>query len=621
MPRPIARPSATAFLPASFPALLASVGLAGSAFGQCSVYRIDMPDFDQRRAALPNDGRMYCVPTATANALAYISNHGYPDVMGGPRDWSSSAQYGPVSTQLTILGGILMGTNPTTGTSISGWTAGTKAMLDGSNGLIVGCYLAAGFQGLSPHQLADQMRIGSVVMPLIGWYDDVGLGRWTRDGGHMVTMWAAFNTCDSDDDMLMAFHDPGNDSVLTSQSAFRTTISDFGTSVTWKFKRKNESAHLPRRVMRVDAYGSSPTGFLDGVAFIMPLFGLTSDPGLNDISFDLPKPGSDEPEAKRFTIEMPTGYQIEGMMSTPLPSEAFALASTDSGRLGQLIHVNFATAQTTTIDTMTSPKAMTVGRDGSAYVAAVARLDRYAMQADGTQGIIGTTPLPAAADALFYDDAADEVLVLNIAGRRLMRTSQDLSTLRNDAIPTAVPLIGDGSIAIDPTDGFEWIASSGSPTLSKLGRDAAQRLVVESQVVLPGVASPQALQFGDDGTLFVVDGGIIKAFENLPRGGWTRADSPLDGLPSGPVFMAGRGRTNYDPATMADINILPPDGDPGQPDCRADLDLDGRLSIFDFLAFQNLFDRGSTWADFDHDGALTIFDFLAFQNAFDAGCP
>ena len=55
--------------------------------------------------------------------------------------------------------------------------------------------------------------------------------------------------------------------------------------------------------------------------------------------------------------------------------------------------------------------------------------------------------------------------------------------------------------------------------------------------------------------------------------------------------------------------------------CRADLDGDGALTIFDFLAFQNLFDAGDPAADFDGDGSLTIFDFLAFQNAFDAGCP
>ena len=55
--------------------------------------------------------------------------------------------------------------------------------------------------------------------------------------------------------------------------------------------------------------------------------------------------------------------------------------------------------------------------------------------------------------------------------------------------------------------------------------------------------------------------------------------------------------------------------------CRADLDGDGSLTLFDFLAFQNLFDSGDLMADFDGDGSLTLFDFLAFQNEFDTGCP
>ncbi|MEO1280084.1 MAG: GC-type dockerin domain-anchored protein [Planctomycetota bacterium] len=55
--------------------------------------------------------------------------------------------------------------------------------------------------------------------------------------------------------------------------------------------------------------------------------------------------------------------------------------------------------------------------------------------------------------------------------------------------------------------------------------------------------------------------------------------------------------------------------------CRADLDDDGALTVFDFLAFSGLFGLGDTLADFDGDGRLTLFDFLAFQTDFDAGCP
>ncbi|MEO1279564.1 MAG: GC-type dockerin domain-anchored protein, partial [Planctomycetota bacterium] len=54
--------------------------------------------------------------------------------------------------------------------------------------------------------------------------------------------------------------------------------------------------------------------------------------------------------------------------------------------------------------------------------------------------------------------------------------------------------------------------------------------------------------------------------------------------------------------------------------CVADMDGDGRLTLFDFLAFGGHFDAGDGRADIDRDGRLTVFDFLLFQNLFDAGC-
>ena len=54
--------------------------------------------------------------------------------------------------------------------------------------------------------------------------------------------------------------------------------------------------------------------------------------------------------------------------------------------------------------------------------------------------------------------------------------------------------------------------------------------------------------------------------------------------------------------------------------CPADLDLDGSLTINDFLVFQNLFDQRDTVADVDGDGTWTVFDFLEFFNLFEDGC-
>ncbi|MFG0285119.1 MAG: GC-type dockerin domain-anchored protein [Phycisphaerales bacterium JB039] len=54
--------------------------------------------------------------------------------------------------------------------------------------------------------------------------------------------------------------------------------------------------------------------------------------------------------------------------------------------------------------------------------------------------------------------------------------------------------------------------------------------------------------------------------------------------------------------------------------CEPDLDGDGELTFFDFLAFGNLFAASDLRADFDGSGELDLFDFLAFQTAFTAGC-
>ncbi len=108
---------------------------------------------------------------------------------------------------------------------------------------------------------------------------------------------------------------------------------------------------------------------------------------------------------------------------------------------------------------------------------------------------------------------------------------------------------------------------------------------------------------------------------------WTRMDvaTPPDGhhqwfrtmsiTPSGDVWAMGQYYRPAEQAIHVDTQRLN-----ASDTCRADLDGDGTLTIFDFLEFQNLFDAGSSEADFDGDGELTVFDFLAFQNEFDAGC-
>ncbi len=125
-----------------------------------------------------------------------------------------------------------------------------------------------------------------------------------------------------------------------------------------------------------------------------------------------------------------------------------------------------------------------------------------------------------------------------------------------------------------------------------------------------------------DGT----DGGAIAMFR-LRDNAWTVVDRLQandgaigDGLGAGLAIdagrvMAGANGVDTDLSNLGAAYIFNPNT------CPPDLDADGELTIFDFLAFQNAFDAMDPAADFDGDGDFTIFDFLAFQNAFDAGCP
>lgn len=55
-------------------------------------------------------------------------------------------------------------------------------------------------------------------------------------------------------------------------------------------------------------------------------------------------------------------------------------------------------------------------------------------------------------------------------------------------------------------------------------------------------------------------------------------------------------------------------------ECLADMDMNGALTVLDFIAFQAAFEQGDWIADVNNDGSLDVMDFLAFQVLFELGC-
>jgi hypothetical protein len=117
--------------------------------------------------------------------------------------------------------------------------------------------------------------------------------------------------------------------------------------------------------------------------------------------------------------------------------------------------------------------------------------------------------------------------------------------------------------------------------------------------------------FDGDLSVGLIDEGILRDWVYANDG----AASDADGVKNG-VVVIGRTPFNF---SLYDLDAS---GEVRHQDLavlglRADLDGDGALTVFDFLAFQNFFDAGNLRADFDFSETLDIFDFLAFQNAFD----
>ncbi|UYV13369.1 MAG: hypothetical protein NCW75_03570 [Phycisphaera sp.] len=195
--------------------------------------------------------------------------------------------------------------------------------------------------------------------------------------------------------------------------------------------------------------------------------------------------------------------------------------------------------------------------------------------------------------------------------------------------------------AFDVSDDGVWVSGMGVGNPVVPGNAYRYNTSTDTYEVLPQLATGAArfmagAAISGDGTM--VGGGTWgfgpatfgNAFIWQEGVGTMRMDDFLDSkgitYPDGYVFafisaissdgqwIAGWGNDGSPATTQTWVVNL------GDDTCAADIDGDGELTLFDFLAFQNLFDAGDLAADFDGDGSLTLFDFLAFQNAFDAGC-
>jgi hypothetical protein len=623
--------------------LAAGVLVAPRALAQDSWFVDDVPDFDQRRAAgsgvvsLPANGGMYCVPTATTNWFAYLANRGTPQAatLGGPRDWQDQANYNRVGDTLALMG-TLMFTDPQDGTGGSGQDAGARIynLLYCASDFVFVNKWALGKNGQrhapSPENFLIYHILGGHIQTSYGFYSGSPL---TRDGGHALTAIGVWDLTGGTNPIFQ-FRDPwtrDDDSRLT-QSKFRVSLAAMN-SRTGSFRASSSSDSKNLTLWRLDT--TETTGnYLDSMFIIAPLlgvFGLGLESGEIEVVRPVRPAGSPIPEVQRFNKPVGTGPILDVAPAWDLLSYYYL---TDQGvrTQGNLYRLDALTGQSVAaLANPFDPSRMAMGREDDVYLIEGPEVVRYDL---------GTTPGTRLADfepsqpaeAIAYNDLNDTILILSVdpagtAGRRVLSFPASLSGFgANRLLP--VDLLGEVHVCPDAQQSDAFWVSGNIGLLFPTG--AAYRLetdgvnlVVTDEVTFPLSTITGLCVTAENGLILTVDDELVELVKDS-RGNWVnKAGSRWAGRQADGRFSLARNRTNFDAATMVGPtfnNILDPLEYPSHPDCYADCDGDGALTIFDFLCFQNKFEVRDLAADCDLDGRWTIFDFLCFQNRFDAGC-
>jgi hypothetical protein len=171
----------------------------------------DFPDFDQLRTTLPNNGKMYCVPTSFINLIHFMGTHGIPSLLYHEDDPANAKLFSPdpalnyeaITARIKEMA-TRCGTDPEDGSSGDMVYEGLRSYIysrAGSAFNIVRYTADEQFPG--PLTAIGWLQNGGVVAFCHGKYDE----DYVRDGGHCVTLigisqqWIEPPPPDEDDDL------------------------------------------------------------------------------------------------------------------------------------------------------------------------------------------------------------------------------------------------------------------------------------------------------------------------------------------------------------------------------------------------------------------------------------
>jgi hypothetical protein len=505
----------------------------------------DVPDIDQRRAdsatvtGLPGDGALYCVPAAAMNFFAFLAYHPVapvPEPGQQAQNWQTSTPmvYNDMTANLELLGS-MMGTDPVTGTTGFGGQAGMEQWLD-DNGMneafLVSLFYAVGTYSPRMTELAQAALDGAYVMPNMGFYtnaDDDDEPK-TRAGGHVVSLVGAAGDF-ALDTQVMVMHDPDNMSSWTTQASFfRKQVQTQDVTGTFDGNVRTQSRVLDYR---------DGSAYIDGYQTIRYNWALILNKYYHYVAAMHPFVHPEDEVTKRYD---PVGRVTDLAMHPERTRHPYLVEGSDT-----VWQLDTLTGESSRLASFEQPKALEFGGgEQSLYLLLKGQL--VALDWDGRQK--QRVSLREELDQIAWDEKNEQLLGLSLRSGKLLRFDTNLALLGSVDL-RAIPGGGKAHMSVAPRTGVVWILREGASAALRLSRDA-------DVVPLEGVLRAESLAVGQNGFVYVNDGGQIVAFDALGR---RERRSAFNGLPGGAIMNFARSFSNFDPrihAGPAWRNVPPP---------------------------------------------------------------
>ncbi len=517
---------------------LAGLALAVAFTAQASAqsyYRRDLMDYDQKRNALPNDGKMHCVPTSYVDILRFMAFAGFSGL-----DKGYDVGYNSITNFINHMGQ-LMDTDPDTDGGGTNFDDGVEICAEWISTHSHQFFVHT-IYGPTSHWGTQRLRhtMAMGYMARIGYsryYKDGN--EWVRDGGHALAL-AGYDYRTSDKKILVA-NPATDDGNINAQGSF---VIDAQPVVNVSINTDDHGNESHARWSKYKKNGKNWQAIIDRMHVIQPLWAgwVNSQKSTGSILFASLTPYL--PATTIFHAEFPIALE-DGKNATiksrdidlPGPVKDWCMDPGQAaifvlGEDGSILHVDLLDKEITRVGSVKGGRKLAVaGKAFELFVLKDGDKEDSLLRLDPETGQeLSSMKLAKGVTSIEPDQETRGIAALHPASKRLFRVDADLRASKPEAVELPE---GTGEVLLNAS-------AKGNFTFARVGGATFHRLKIGSAARRMAVAqkpSLRAIHAINDGLFLIQDGDRIKAVDASGKA----TSSPFDNIRAAGVVKFARG--------------------------------------------------------------------------------